>query len=306
MGLLAAAAISLSGCSDEPNASGKPVIVATIYPLAAVVQQLVGDEAEVVCVLPPGKSPHAYHHTPRSMTDLSRADLIVTNGLGIDHWVGDAIKATGRKDARWFVLADELGIEGYAACDDHDHPDHAGHDHHHHGPVDPHLWLDPVLMEQGCEKLYEALCDVLPEHTALIDERYKEMIDSFGRIKDGCKKVAEAHSGKRIVTFHDAFGRLAERCGLEVAATLKPMTGPDAVTPEARARVAERIRALGLKVIFAEPQFSQDEAKRIEAETGARVLVLDPLGSPLEADRSTYEALMRYNLDTLSRGLSAE
>ncbi len=304
-----AALLILAGCDRRPAASGKPVVVVTIYPLAAVVQQIVGDEAEVVCMLPPGMSPHAYDQTASNMAALTRADLVVANGLGLDHWVRGAVEATGRKDVKWFVLADVVKIEADADHDHdhHHHHDHAGHDHHHHGPVDPHLWLDPMLMQEGAAELFLVLGDVLgTQHSELLSDNTATLVQQINSLHDEyIAKLAE-HKGAKIVTFHDAFGRLAERYGLEVAATLRPMSGPEAVTPEARALVKKTIETHGLRAVFAEPQFSQDSAKMIEAQTGAKVLVLDPLGSPLEEDRSTYVGLMRYNLNTLLQGLSAE
>jgi ABC-type Zn uptake system ZnuABC Zn-binding protein ZnuA len=55
--------------------------------------------------------------------------------------------------------------------------------------------------------------------------------------------------------------------------------------------------------VFTEPQFSAKALDNIARQTGAKVLVLDPLGDPNAPDRGTYQQLMRYNLSTLLAGL---
>ena len=110
---------------------------------------------------------------------------------------------------------------------------------------------------------------------------------------------------KQIVTFHRAFDRLADRYGLEVAATLMPAETAGGVTSRQYDLVVAAIREHGLKAIFVEPQFSPDAAERISHDTGTKVLVLDPLGDPHIPERAGYLPMMRYNLKTLAEGLAS-
>ena len=57
-------------------------------------------------------------------------------------------------------------------------------------------------------------------------------------------------------------------------------------------------------VIYIEPQLSGKAAEVLSQETRAKVLYLDPLGSPDVSDRNTYLKMMRFNLESLKEGLS--
>lgn len=99
------------------------------------------------------------------------------------------------------------------------------------------------------------------------------------------------------MTHHNAFGRLAARYGLRVEAVLKQgETGEP--TPATIAKVTGLARAGTISAVFVEPQSNPALAKRIAAETGVKVLTLDPLG------KGEWAAMMRNNLDALVEGLS--
>jgi ABC-type Zn uptake system ZnuABC Zn-binding protein ZnuA len=70
--------------------------------------------------------------------------------------------------------------------------------------------------------------------------------------------------------------------------------------PSARdiAKLVDKIKALGIKVVFAEPQFSDKSAVVIahEAGTGVVVMKLDPLGDPGNPDVGNYIELMRHDV----------
>ena len=147
-----------AGCSrkDSGGGGGKPVIAVTIVPLASLTQQLVGDAAEVITLIPAGISPHGYEPTAQQMEALQRASIVVLNGAGYDNWAKDAA-ARRRSKPVIFVFAEMVGADtaehGADAHEGHDHAkgephnDEAPGEHHahDHGGVNPHLWVDPVL-----------------------------------------------------------------------------------------------------------------------------------------------------------------
>ncbi len=292
---------------DSPEARADPqVFVATIHPLADLTRQLVGDAARVTAMLSPGDSPHHFEPTARQMSRLSQARLIVCVGLGLDGWVTDAARAAGRGDLPVFKAGDALGLEGHAGhCAHHDHGHHHHHGHHHdHGQVDPHIWLDPVLMKTVVQQLAAQLGELAPEHAATIDRNLVALVGELEQLDRHLTEQLQPHRGRKIVTYHSAFNRFAERYGLEVADTLMPIEAAGGDSMAALSESMDTIRAHDLKVIFTEPQFPDDAARMLQRETGVKVMMLDPLGDPASADRATYQQLMRYNLDVIIRGLS--
>ncbi|RXI99542.1 ABC transporter substrate-binding protein [Anaerobacillus alkaliphilus] len=112
----------------------KPVIqvYTTIFPLMDFTQRIGGEYVEVKNIVPVGADAHTYEPSPKTMVDISNADLYIYNGAGIEGFadaVAEVLKASNVK-----ILTASEGIDLIAFDhDDHgnDHDDH-GHDHDDH------------------------------------------------------------------------------------------------------------------------------------------------------------------------------
>lgn len=106
-----------------------------------------------------------------------------------------------------------------------------------------------------------------------------------------------------IVTFHEAFPYFAQEFGLNIVSVIEREPGTEPTGPELGETI-EIINSLGVKAIFAEPQYSARAAETIAAETGAKVYLLDPLVTgPKDADPNSYVDTMERNLQTLIEAL---
>jgi len=88
--------------------------------------------------------------------------------------------------------------------------------------------------------------------------------------------------------------------GLTQAAVLMPTPGRE---PSARevARVVELIRSRGIRAVFAEVQHPAGVAELVARETGAALVILDPLGGV--PGRETYLELMRFDVARMEEAL---
>jgi zinc transport system substrate-binding protein len=62
--------IIIIGCS-VPGRPGGLIVVVTILPLAEMAERIAGERAEIVVLVPPGASPHAYEPRPPGSTGSS-------------------------------------------------------------------------------------------------------------------------------------------------------------------------------------------------------------------------------------------
>ena len=113
-------------------------------------------------------------------------------------------------------------------------------------------------------------------------------------------------STRELITFHNAFDLIAERYHLKIVARMTDIeVSPGGeVTPHNFVAAIEAIHKYHLAVIYGEPEFSADTLSVIRRETGVDVLQLDPLGGPRQPGYTTYQAMMRSNLDVLVKGQS--
>lgn len=305
LALAASAMGTLVGCDRGAPSSAsartveraaEPEILVTVPPLKGLVEMVAPAGVRVRALMAPGRSEHGYEFTPADLAAMARADLVVYVGLGLEPAVA---KLAEQRSLPAINFADAVGIKGEPIPDDHVHTEACDHGH----GADPHLWLDPVLVEQLLPTLsarvraaLEARGPISPATLAELDER---LASARARVKaiDGAYRAELANLPSRaIVTHHAAWGRLAERYNLTVAEVLRPVetAEPDAARV---AQVASALRERKAPVIFVEPQFSQESARRVAEAAGVGVAVLDPLGS------GDWEAMMRANLRALVQGL---
>ena len=78
------------GSSSSPPArpaNAKPIVVASIFPIASVIEQIMGDTAEVRTFMPAGANPHSFEPGATQVAQVARADMIVPVGLNFDNWL---------------------------------------------------------------------------------------------------------------------------------------------------------------------------------------------------------------------------
>lgn len=338
-GFAAGAAImvsfAFSGCGSRDDvlnqAEGKTIIVATVLPLADWAQEVGGDRVYVQTLLPAGASPHTFDPTPRDMRLISHAAFLLKVGLQMDDWGASLARSTGDDGPEVISLGEQLqgqgqlpdvghfeataeslaaAIEGEANAGsehDHDHDhDHHGHDHHghSHGGINPHFWLDPVLAAASVEIIRDHLIKADPAGEAIYTANAERYLGELTALDNEIREGLAPYSGHAFVTFHNAWPYLANRYNLEIAAVIEEYAGKAPGEKYLRL-VTDRIRQLGIKTVFTEPQLSPRVAEVIASEVGANFSVMDPYGTAGEPDRDTYLKTMRYNLGQLEKAFAA-
>ena len=86
-----AGASLLTGCQTAD--SGRPVVAVTTNILADAVRQIAGDQVEVLDLMPAGADPHSFQISAQEAARMRDADLIVSNGLGLEEGLAQHIDA---------------------------------------------------------------------------------------------------------------------------------------------------------------------------------------------------------------------
>jgi zinc transport system substrate-binding protein len=285
--LVLAAVLVAVACEAPPAPPAKPLVVATFYPLWEFTEQVAGDRAEVVSLVPPGVEPHDWEPSPRDVAQAQRARVLVHSGTPLDAWVG---KLLGDAASRTIVVVDAgHGITPLRL-----------------GPaIDPHMWLDPVLARAQVETIAAALERADPAGRATYTgnaRAYAARLEQLDRaFADGLRRCAR----HELVTSHAAFGYLARRYGL----TQVPVMG---IAPEAEPSPADLAALVGtarrLKVthVFFERLVSPRLAETLAREIGAGALPLDPIEGVTKEEAAAgkgYVELMEANLIDLRTAL---
>jgi len=260
------ALISACGATRAaPTGSSLRVFVG-IVPQKYFVERVGGSRVTVEALVQPGQDPHTYEPTPRQVAGLAEAKIYFQIGLSFENALVDRIASIpGMRvvDTREGITLRPVD-EGGAA--DRDLQDKGG--------MDPHIWMDPSLVERQIQTIRDALIEVDPAGRA----SYQAGYDKFSRELDSLdREIATAlasYRGREILVYHPAFGYFADAYSLKEVAV---ETGGKEPSARQIAGLIELARSRGVRVVFVQPQYSQAGARAVAEAIGGAVVAIDDL-----------------------------
>lgn len=295
-------ALAATACGDDDTAAGsgsgagRAHVVVTTSVLGDVVENLVGDSADVEVVMPAGSSPHEFQASPRQVAAMREADAMIVNGAGFEEGLGDAIEA-----------AEADGVATYAAIDAVETLTFAEGP----GSTDPHFFTDPSRVAIAAQAIADFLAGQVPaldtdelvtQTTAYVDE-----LTTLGTEMEATLATVPADR-RKLVTNHEVFGYFAQRYDFEVIGAVIP-SGTTQAAPSAGEldELAHTIEEAGVPAIFAEtssPSRLADSLAREVGEVQVVELFTESLG-PDGSDGDTYAGMMRSDAEQIADALAA-
>ena len=95
-GLVVAVALALGMMSQAVMAKTLNVVTSFSI-LGDITQEVGGDHVKVTTLVGPDGDPHTFEPSPKDSAALSKADVVVVNGLGLEGWLDRLVKASGFK-----------------------------------------------------------------------------------------------------------------------------------------------------------------------------------------------------------------
>jgi len=282
-----------------PLAQAEPVlrVLTTFSILKDFTEQIGGDRVAVTALVGLDQDAHAFDPRASDIRQLSRADLIVTNGLGFDPWIARMIASARYKGPVVVASHDVTPLESEHENDT--EGEHAGHDH---GAADPHAWLDVRNAMAYVRTIAAALVAADPAGADSYRANKAAYLARLEALDGRLRTTFDALPPQRriVVTPHDAFGYFAHAYGLRF---LAPAGLSNEAAPSAKtvAALIAQLRELKVDRFYIETLSDDRLVERIGRETGARIggtLYADALSSRDGAD--TYLGLMEHDLRTLA------
>ena len=282
--------------TSTPSKSSPKTIVVTYSILGAVVKDLVGDNADVIVSMPNGQDPHEWEPSAKDIETLTKADLIVQNGLGLEGGMEKALEQAKEAGVKFFTASDNITVrrvgvgEGLPTGD----PDQAT------GAEDPHLWTDPVSMIS----IVDALAIQIKTDLGIdLADRAKDLDTQLDSLN---KKLMESvnalpQNSRQLVTGHESMGYFAQRYNLKLVGAIIPgITTQAEVSASDLARLKKSILENQVKAIFTELGTPAAVSEAIGKETGVKVIELTTHNLP---EDSSYFTFMRNLTQTIIEGL---
>ncbi len=294
LGLLWGAVLAI--LSWPGSALAVPRVVVTIKPIHSLVAGVMAGVGEPALLIQGAGSPHHYSLRPSDARLLAHADLVIRVGADFETFLNRSLVSLAGK-ARIFSLDRLPGLTllparaGGVWEKDDDHDGEAAAAGTNHEEFNLHLWLDPQNARVVAAGLVKELSELDPADAA----RYRANGAALDRRlvsldRELAKELAPV-AGIPYVVFHDAYPYLERRYHLRAVGSIT-------VNPEREVgarRVAEiraKIKAIGARCLFSEPQFQSSLVGTLIEGTQTKSGVLDPLGADLPAGPDAYFRIM--------------
>jgi manganese/iron transport system substrate-binding protein len=300
-----ASALVLAGCSsdggDQDTAAGsdKLLVATTVSPITSIASRVGGDCVVIEGIVPEGTNSHTFEPAPQVAELVSKADLILVNGLKLEDPTID-LAAANLKDGAEIVELGTLALPESEYLYDFSFPEEDG-------KPNPHLWTDPTYAIE-----YAAIVrDLFTERDPACADEFAANYDSFAaqaqELADAVRIDQETvpEGNLKLLTYHDAYAYFAKNFGWEVIGAVQPGDFAEP-TPSEVADLIRQVENENVPTIFGSEVFPSPILEEIGRATGARYedsLRDDDLpGAPGEPNHS-WLGLMKYNFATMINGL---
>ncbi len=273
---------------DATHAS-KPVVYASFFPVYDLTKRIVKDSWDVRTIIQGNQEPHDFELKAADMARLTKADLIIYNGAGMETFIPQ-LKESMHHDERFLDVSQGLTLLQNKDAKPQDH-----------SSVNPHTWLSIKNALEQLDTLCKKFCALDSAHAAFYQENYQQARAEFEELdKQFADQLRTVPAEKRyFVASHAAFNYLARDYGLtQVAVTgISPDNEPSAAQ---LAKIAQFVKAHNITTIFFEGSATPKVAETLARTTGARTSTLYTMEHLSEDDvNAGYLQLMKRNLHAL-------
>jgi zinc/manganese transport system substrate-binding protein len=178
---LAAAGCGSAGMTDTTSGTTQISAIGAENQYANVLSQIGGRYVHVTAILDnPNTDPHGFEASPQVAQQVSRAQLIVQNGLGYDTWMSKMESASPSSGRKVIVVQRVLGL-----------PD---------STPNPHLWYDPATMPAVAKAMATDLSALQPAHATYFQANLARFDRSLTPWLTAIAQFKSAHPGTTAAT----------------------------------------------------------------------------------------------------------
>jgi zinc transport system substrate-binding protein len=255
LGGLVGCAAEPVGSPDDPTERDVLTVAVSIAPQAYLVERVGGPRIRTQVMVGPGASPATYEPKASQLRDLARADVYVSIGVPFETtWMKRFAAANPRMQ-----IVDVTGGTVLMSTG---------------GQPDPHTWLSPRLVAAQAAVLRDALVAIDPAHRGEYDANLEALRSDIAALDTRIRAALDKVTERAFIVFHPSWGYFARDYDLEMIPIEVGGTEP---APAELVRIIGTARRRGIRVVFAQPEFSTAQASTIAAAIGGEVLLISPL-----------------------------
>jgi zinc/manganese transport system substrate-binding protein len=278
-------------CSSQAALAKNLNVVTSFTVLADMAKQVGGEHVTVKSLVGPDGDPHSFEPSPQDSVALSKADVVIVSGLGMEGWMDRLVSASGYKGK---VIVASQGISTRKMVDDGKQI------------TDPHAWNSAENGAIYAQNITKALVAADPQDATAITDSGSEYVTRLKLLDSWAKTRFEAipKSKRKVLTSHDAFGYFGQEYGVTFLAPVGFSTEAEANASDV-AGLIKQLKSQQIKTYFIENQTDPRLVKQIASASGAQPggeLYPEAL-SAANGPASTYEMAFKHNVDAIANSM---
>lgn len=290
--------------------SGKVKVLATTEMIADSVKRVGGDRVDTLTLIVGELDPHSYQLVKGDGELFDRADLVVYNGIGLEHTPSIVEKIASAKES--LSLGGEIQRSDPALILVYG------------GATDPHIWMDISLWNRAVPFIVEKLSAIDPSHAIFYKSNGEKLILELKEAHERVYALLQSiPSEKRyLISSHDAFNYFARAYMADPGELLngewqERFAAPEGLSPESQLSTADiqliidHLKKYRIKVLFPETNVSKASIRKIlsAGEDDELKLIIAPeelyadAMGPSGSDGDTYVKMVEHNAQVIAKYL---
>ncbi len=246
-------------------------IVVTINPYYLIVKELVPSNVNASLLIKPGSNPHTFSPTVSDVKNLSKADLIIANGLELDN-------AYLKNYKNVLYLGEKIPSKYLSPSDEHDE-----------GLYNPHVWLSiDFLVNYIIPSIRDQLIKIDKANAKLYTLNAEKVILSIKEVSKKVEQLIKDKSDYVVILEHPSYLYFFKKYGIKVLA-IEEGHGKEPTAKKIKS-IIDTARKSKLLGIFVGPQFKTESIKVISKELKKEYKILDPLGYNAKTISELFES----------------
>jgi zinc/manganese transport system substrate-binding protein len=263
-------ALALAAAPGHVYAQQKIRVVTTSADLKSLAEAVGGTRVAVESLAAPEQDPHTVEVKPAQLARLRGAALVIRVGLDHEPWLAKLrlpenipVLDVSRNVRLTQTETPRLRVERRA---------------HVHAFGNTHYWLDPENALPITAAIRDALAKLSPKDTQSFESNRRAFVEMLTKKTEQWKAALAPLRGSRVVVMHDSWSYFAERFDLRIVAAAEPTPGVPP-SPAELAKLLQRMRETGVKVLIADPNSNPSLVREIAAKGRAQAVTLSPSGT---------------------------
>lgn len=267
------------------TAQAKLTIIASIAPEQSMIEEIAGDKAQVVLMVPPGSSPHTYEPKPSQMIAISKADAYFTIGVEFEQtWIPRFHNQN--KSMRIIDIAQSITKLPMQQEYTKSHTPNKDKNK----KLDPHIWTTPKNIQTLGQNITAALISLDPANTDYYKHNSVLFAQKAQKLQNKLDKILD--KPYHFMVFHPAWGYLAHEYNL---IQLPIEIEGKAIKAKSMISLMKKAKSENITVIFTSPAFSDQVAKQMAHELGIKVSKVSTLKRDWYNNILTVSSLIANN-----------